>query len=276
MYRYFTISIFLCVLATGVEAQSFAVADSLMAAGDYALAAVEYERCVYLSESREATRTALERKAECFKKAGNYRKAADITERYVSRYADFRQLALCRFLDNDFISAAFAVDRCEMVCDTLGEDMLLMKMLALNGQALYDSAHAVGMLLADRHRELTGSDMAPMIDSLYSKTPRLKKESLGWLLSLVPGLGHAYAGEYGLAAVAFLMNAAALGFGVWQVYEGCYITAWLGGAGLLSVTYPGAMRSAEYGVRKANYECTSTFNAACRQRVMDALFGSCE
>ena len=203
MYRYFTIFIFLCALATGIdaEAQSFARADSLMAAGEYEWAAVEYERCVYLSESREATRTALERKAECFKRAGNYRRAADALERYASSYADFRQLALCRYLDGDFTSAAFTVDRCEMIHDTLGEDMLLIRLLALNEQALYDSAHAAGRALAARHLEATGEDIGPLVDSLYSRSPRLKSESLGWYLSLLPGLGHVYAGEYVLGTV---------------------------------------------------------------------------
>lgn len=275
MYRYFTISIFLFALAIGIDAgaQSFARADSLMAAGEYEWAAVEYERCVYLAESREATRTALERKAECFKRAGNYRRAGDALERYASSYADFQQLALCRYLDGDFTSAAFAVDRCEMIHDTLGEDMLLIRMLALNEQGLYDSARDAGRELAAKHLAATGVDVHPMLDSVYGRVPRLKSERLGWYLSFIPGLGHAYAGEYGLGAAAFVMNAAALGFGVWQAFEGCWLTAWLGGAGLLSATFPGAMHSAEHYVRKYNHEHTTAFNRSFKSTVMDALEG---
>ena len=271
MYRYFTIFIFLCALATVTDAQSFAKADSLFANGSYEQAAVEYERCVYLSESRQATRTALERKAECFKRLGNYRRAADVMNRYANKYAELQQLALCRYLDGSFSDAAFVVDRCEMICDTLGEDMLLLKMLALNEQGLYDSARTVSRQLVAHHLAATGEDISFIIDSIYNKKPHLKSEKLGWYLSLVPGLGHVYAGEYGLGAVAFLMNAACLGFGVWQVFEGCYITAYLGGAGLLSVTYPGAMRSATYYIEKANYERMSAFNEGCKQSVMNAL-----
>ena len=271
MYRYFTIFIFLCALATATDAQSFAKADSLFAKGSYEQASVEYERCVYLSESREATRRALERKAECFKRLGNYRRAADVMERYAASYAELQQIALCRYLDGDFTSSAFAVDRCEMLHDTLGEDMLLLKMLALNEQALYDSARAAGNQLAATHLAATGEDITHIIDSIYIKKPRLKSETLGWYLSLVPGLGHVYAGQYGLGAAAFAMNAAALAFGVWQVFEGCYITAYMGGAGLLSITYPGAMRSATHYIRKANYKRTSAFNSGCKESVMNAL-----
>lgn len=271
MYRYFTIFIFLCALATATNAQSFAKADSLFANGNYEQASVEYERCVYLSESREATHMALERKAECFKRLGEYGRVADVIERYASSYADLQQIALCRYLDGNYETAAFAVDRCEMLHDTLGEDMLLLKMLALNEQSLYDSAQAVARQLAERHLAVTGEDITYVIDSIYKNKPCLKSERLGWYLSLVPGLGHFYAGEYGLGAAAFLLNAACLGFGVWQVFEGCYITAYLGGAGMLSVTYPGAMRSATYYVQKANYERSSAFNGGCKQSVMDAL-----
>lgn len=271
MYRYFTIFIFLFAPVIAIDAQSFAKADSLYAKGDYGLAAVEYERCVYLSQSREATRTALERKAECFKRAGNYRRAADALERYASSYADFRQLALCRYLDGDFTSAAFTIDRCEMIHDTLGEDMLLIRMLALNGQGLYDSARVAGLELAAKHLAATGEDLGPLLDSIYGCTPHLKSERLGWYLSFIPGLGHAYAGEYGLGAAAFVMNAAVLAFGVWQMFEGCWLTAWLGGAGLLSATFPGAMRSAEHYVRKYNYEHTAAFNCSFKSAVMDAL-----
>lgn len=271
MYRYFTIFIFLCVLLTTANGQSTALADSLMAAGDYDLAVVEYERCVYQAQSRQIKTYALRRKAECFKLLGNYTRAGDALERCAENYTDFVQLSLCRYLAGFYESAAFAANRCEMLCDTVGEDIYLIWMLALNEMSLYDSAHSVAITLAAKHLSATGVDISPIVDSLYSNTPQLKNERLAWYLSLLPGLGHAYAGEYGLGVAAFAMNAALLTFGVWQVFEGCYVTAYMGGAGLLSVTYPGAMRNAEYCVRKYNYKQTSAFNTAIRQVVMAAV-----
>lgn len=271
MSRFCTIFIFLCALATGTNAQSFAFADSLFEAGDYELAAVEYERCVYQSESRQATHEALKRRAESYKRLGRYDKAGDALERCAESYGEFLQLALCRYLAGSYSSAAFAADRCEMLCDSVGEDIYLIKLLALNEQGLYDSARVVADSLVAKHMAATGEDISSLIDSIYACKPHLKSEKLAWYLSFVPGLGHAYAGEYGLGAVALLMNAAALGFGVWQVFEGCYLTAWLGGAGLLSTTYPGAMRSAEHCVKKYNYEHTTTFNRSIKNVLMDAL-----
>lgn len=272
MYRYFTIFIFLCALATGTKAQSFAFADSLFEAGDYELAAVEYERCVYLSESRQTTYEAWKRCAQSYKMLGRYDKAGDALECCVGKtYSDYLQLALYRYLGGYYETSSFVVERCEMLFDTVGEDMYLIKMLALNEQELYDSARVVADSLVAKHFKSTGEDIMPLIDSLYALKPRLKSETLGWYLSLVPGLGHVYAGQYGLGAAALLMNVAALGFGVWQALEGCYITAYLGGAGLLSTTYPGAMRSATHYIKKANYKRTSSFNNGCKEALINAL-----
>lgn len=272
MYRYYTIFIFLCGLATGINAQPSRLADSLFAIADYELAAVEYERCVYRAETREEVHQALVSKAECYKRLGRYGRAADALGRCATDYGDYLQLALCRYLDRDFAAASAAAERCTMLCDSVAEDILLVQMLALNEQSLFDSAATVGLRLAELHRLATGDDISLLIDSVFRSTPRLKSETLCWYLSLIPGLGHAYAGEYGLGLAAFAMNAAVLAFGVWQVYAECYVTAWLGGAGLLSVTYPGAMRSAEHYVRKANYERVLSFNNSTRRSVMDALY----
>ena len=271
MYRYYTIFIFLCALAIGTKAQSFAKADSLFAAGEYEWAAVEYERCVYLSESRQTTHEALRRRAESYKRLGRYDKAGDALERCAESYDEFQQLALCRYLAGHYSTAAFVVDRCEMLFDTVGEDMYLIKILALNEQALYDSARTVADSLAARHLAATGEDIAPLIDSIYALKPHLKSEKLAWYLSFIPGMGHVYAGEVGLGLAAFAMNVAALGFGVWQVFEGCYVTAYMGGAGLLSITYPGAMRSAAHYVKRTNYRRTTRFNGGARETLIDAL-----
>lgn len=271
MYRYSTIFIFLCALVSAANAQSFSMADSLFAAGDYELAAVEYERCVYQSESRQATQQALRKKALCYKALNRYSRAAETQSRCTESYGDWLQLTLYSYLAADFSGAATAAANATMLCDTVGEDLMLLQMLALNELTLYDSARIVADKLVAHHLAATGDDISSIVDSIYSRQPSLKSEKLGWYLSFVPGLGHVYAGEVGLGLAAFAMNAAVLGFGVWQVFEGCYITAYMGGAGLLSVTYPGAMHSAAHYIKRTNYLRTSAFNNSLRQGIMDAM-----
>lgn len=264
MFRYSTTFIFLCVLATAIRGQSFATADSLFDAHDYKLAAVEYERCVFLSQSRSATHTALVRKAQCYKAMGEYGHAATTLERCAREYDDYGQLALCCYLNADFEGALSACEHCRMLKGGLDEDLLLLRVLALNGLQRYDSAHVAALQWSRRHLEASGEDLSPWVDSVYACLPRLKNENVAWYLSFVPGLGHLYAGKYGMGAAAFVLNAAVLGFGVWQVLEKYYLTAYLGGAGLLGTLYPGTMRSAAYYVRQYNYLRTTQFNDAFR------------
>ena len=246
-----------------------AVADSLRAAGCYDLAAVEYERCLFRPGTMADVRLALVRKAHCQKAAGRYAQAAQTIGRYAQHPADYCQQGLCHYLAGNFSAAATSLDYARMLSERVGEDVLLLQVLTLNALQLYDSARAVATLLADTYRASTGDDIAPILDSLFLLTPKLKSENTARWLSFVPGLGHYYAGEYGVGTAAFLLNAALLGFGVWQVFERCYLTAYVGGAGLLSATFPGAMRSAQHYVRKRNHRLTSAFNAAFRDALLE-------
>ncbi|MBQ9417681.1 MAG: tetratricopeptide repeat protein [Bacteroidales bacterium] len=269
--RYSTIFIFLFVLTIAANGQSSAVADSLFAAGDYTSAAVEYERCYYLATSRTNGRTALENKAQCYKRMGSFDRAAATLERYATTYDDYQQLALCQYLASDFEKAAASIVRCQALADTIGTDLLLIKTLTLNELLLYDSALSTALTLASQQMKRPAFELAHQLYTLYSTRPQAKSEQTARRLSYIPGMGHLYARQWDLGMTAFTLNAALLSFGVWQVIEGCYLTAWVGGAGLLSATYPGQMRSAEAATRQYNRQQADTFNAKARQFLLDTF-----
>ncbi len=271
MSKFYTIFIFLCAAVSAVSGQVFREADSLREAGNLALAAVEYERCAYQADSRDDFRQALQRKAQCYQALARYDRAAATVARYASCYEDYYRQMFYLYLDGKFQETAELAERTEMLYGHAGEDILLLRMLSLNELTLYDSAHVVALRLASLHAAEGHGDITDLIDSFYARTPRLKSENMAWWLSFCPGMGLAYAGEWWLGTVAFAINAAALGFGVWQVFEHCYVTAYMGGAGLLSATFPGQMHSAEYYVRKNNYRRSSAFNKSFKQRVIDAF-----
>lgn len=268
MCKYSTIFTFLFALTIAANAQQVGIADSLYGAGEYEAAAVEYERCYYLATSRADKHSALVHKAQCYKQTGNFGKAATTIKRYATTYADNLQLALCHFLNSDFGDAASAIATCEAMSDSISNDLLLIKVLTLNELSLYDSAYRVALCLAARKEKSTGHDMSLLVDSLYAEKPKLKSEQLAQYLSFLPGLGHIYANQWGLGAIDFAINAALISFGIWQVYERCYLTAWIGGAGLFSATYRGSMRSATQYVRKYNYQRCTAFNKSTRQTLL--------
>lgn len=270
MFRYCIISIFLCATVIVADAQDFGLADSLMRTANYERAAVEYERCIYLSTDAQTSTRALRSKAECYKCMARYDRAADVLERCAQNYDDHLQLALCLYLGEKFQKVIETAENAQFLFDTVTADMLLLQTLALNEIGLYDSAHSVALrmvaLLPDRDECLRNS-----VETIYAHAPRLKKEATARWLSLCPGLGHLYAGYPLKAATALAINSAAIGFGIWQTVEGYYLTAYLGGAGLLSVTWPGTMRSAELHARKTNERRMAGFNRQCRERLVDTL-----
>lgn len=269
MFKSSTISIFLFAIAIVANAQDFHRADSLMQIGNYELSAIEYERCYYTSVSAEYSKIALLRKAECYKKMQNYTQAAATLKRCAETYDELLQTTLCLYLSGQF---AAAVENAENICltfDTVSSDLLLLQTLSLNEMGLYDSAHAVALRLAATLPPEESDNMRALVDDSYSHAPQLKNENTARWLSIIPGLGHLYAGYPLEAATAFVINSAALGFGIVQIFNRCYITAYIGGAGLLSATYPGSMRSAEQHTKNKNQQLSTQFNQQCRKRLID-------
>lgn len=68
-------------------------------------------------------------------------------------------------------------------------------------------------------------------------------ETARWL-SLIPGLGHFYAGAVGEGFFSMALNAASIAFVAMELSSGLYVGAFLGGGILLSQTYLGATERA--------------------------------
>lgn len=276
MYRFYITFIFLCVthFAGSLSAQnsSFcAKADSLFEEKNYRLACVEYERCFYLTSSQEQSYYALKQKSLCCKALQQYSKAADILLRVAKDYEDFYQISLCYYLGDDYAKSLEVVATAEMLFDTIKEDIVLIKLLAQNELQDYDNAKLTAKTLNTLHVKSVNEDLTPLIDSLYAQLPKKKSERVAEILSFIPGLGQIYAGEYlqGLAALG--LNAVALGFGVWQIFDKCYITAYVGGVGGLSMVYPGARTSGVNSVKKYNYRQFQQFNTQFKTILIDNL-----
>ena len=264
-FRYFTIFIFLCATVSVTEAQH--LADSLFRAGCYSKAAMEYERMVFEAQSRDEVLNALLGKAQCQKAMGHYADAASTLKRTAVTEATLAQLLVCLYLSEQYHEAAQLFEDYMIESDSIDNSLLLIYIFTLNELYRYNDSHAAALELAGRCRVID----ALLVDSIYSLAPKQKKEQTAQWLSIVPGLGHLYAGYPLEALTALLLNGAALGFGVWQVFKSCYFTAWLGGAGLLASTYPGNMTSAKLHVRKRNFHRNDSFNRMCKEKLTAAF-----
>ena len=278
MPRYYILFIFLSVIISGTESlfpqtsdADFTVADAYFSRKDYESAAAEYERVFYNSDSREISHKALQQKALCRKLSGKYKEAAMTLERMPEDYADYYQIALCYYLSNDFAKSGYTITKCELYYDTLKEDMLLIKILTLNELNDYVNSKIAAEQLAQLLKNKTDVDISPFIDSLYSDLPKFKNEKTAKFLAFIPGFAQIYAGETAKGLAAFTLNAASIGFGIWQFIDRCYLTAYLGGAGMLSVVYPGAVKNGMYEIREYNRKKASQFNMKFRQKLIPTV-----
>ncbi|MCR5560294.1 MAG: hypothetical protein K6F58_00520 [Bacteroidales bacterium] len=71
-----------------------------------------------------------------------------------------------------------------------------------------------------------------------SGSPRHRSEDLAMILSVIPGAGLAYAGDWTGAGKAFLAGGTTIALGVGAFLSGLYVTAFLGGGMLLYTILP--------------------------------------
>lgn len=145
---------------------------------------------------------------------------------------------------------------------------LLMQVLVYNELSRYQDAKIKAKqwvkTLEEGNKDKTRVVDEKLIDDIYANIPKQKSEKIGKFLSYFPGLGHLYAGYPVEGIACFVLNASILTFGVYEAYNAYYLTAYLGGAGMLSGTYFGGYARANYLIRKHNYKVTKAFNDKVR------------
>ena len=79
-----------------------------------------------------------------------------------------------------------------------------------------------------------------------------KSEDAAMLLSILPGVGNAYAGDWRNAAKYLLLNSSIIFLGAGAFASGLYVSTFLGGGMLLYTTLPASTDKAVRAVREGN------------------------
>jgi hypothetical protein len=275
--QYFITFIFLCVPSL-INAQDsiFDIADKLFEQKDYKNAALEYERIVYNSTSKQDQNQALFKKATSYKENNNYLKASQTLDRIQTfsltpeqQETYYYEKMLCYYLNEEFEKASSTIEDMYLNIDSSKvTNTLLIQVFIYNELSRYQDAKIKAKqwvkTFEKGNKENKKIIDERLIDDIYANIPKQKSEKIGKILSYFPGLGHLYAG-YPIEGIAcFVMNASIIAFGVYEAYNAYYLTAYLGGAGILSGTYFGGYARANYLIRKHNYKVTKAFNDKVR------------
>ncbi|MEI6574687.1 MAG: hypothetical protein WCO63_00750 [Bacteroidota bacterium] len=273
------IFIFLCVPYSIRAEDAQRKADSLYRAGAYYEASLEYERSYFLASDPAQRCLALLEKAECLKQIGEYSKAAarlrevphfGVSDSLFSRLA--YQIALCDYLAGDFQAARAALTENDLSFINKGDSQnaCLLKVLIWNELHQYDSAQLTAIQYV--RNTISNAEEAAKYETslnyLYKprRIPKIRNaESAVWMSRFIPGLGQTWLGYPGEGSISFLLNASALGLGIYGIISGYPITGYFLGASFLQKFYFGGLNRTEYLAGRRNYAVTKAFNDSVRK-----------
>lgn len=268
--KYSLIFIFLCALSS-TKAEVL-LPDSLFATGNYKLASLEYERLISKATEAKDLNALRYKRAKCFKLLGEYSKA-QVEFSKVSYWALSDTLsaiyhyesALCDYLAGSFTNALFQTDQINttlIVDNNMRANIAFIRTLSYNELMQWDNAKAQAISYVKMvHSKAVSDSIENILENYYKRKnlPRLKSEKRANLYRMLPGLGQAYVGRPMEGAVNFTLNLAFLSFGVWQIFEGYYLTGYFVGAiGMNKVYFGGHARTAIL-LEKHNYRVKKEF-----------------
>jgi len=275
---YYCICTFLFAVSTfkiNASQSRFEKVDSLLLASDLLGAVVECEKIAFYSDSVEIKALACLKQVECYKTFEQYEKAKNVATGFVisfslSKEIQFElrfQTALCAHLSGNYnetdLHLAF-LDAANFDSTLNRKTYLLRAFNAIELRKFEESKNWLEKMIITHAVDRQHKDsLLNGLEILYSKKnlPKIKSEKKAYWLGLVPGLGHIYAGEYKEALSAFMLNLAALSFGVFQIYNGYYLTGYFVGAGILVKLYYGSKERKDYLVEKRNFKEIKQFKS---------------
>jgi hypothetical protein len=275
--RFSCIFIFLCALFTAGKAQSaFRNADSLFVMKSYRNAVIEYEREIYLENNHLITNHAIYRKALCYKALGEFSKASQQLQR-ITYYATSDSAQFLYHYETascSFLAGKFEETRSQLLqIKQYTKDTLLVKktylLEALNFDELAEYLPARESLFKyfeSIYSKRKADSLKGVYANYYSEQglPKFKSQKTANTLEYFPGLGLFYAGYPMHGTFNFLLNAACLAGGIYEIYYGFYFTGYFAGAALLNKFYFGGRNLTINKINAHNYKVKRDFNDRIR------------
>lgn len=248
-------------------------------AGNFARAALEYERVIFGTTDPNTINTALFGRARSFKQMQQFANASAELRRIImfalspeELFYYFYEKILCYYLGGSFYEARGAIEEMHLFIEDYAScnPTLILQVLVYNELQQWDQARIVALRFAYCFPEPQRDSLKTIIEQMYSprNLPNLKSRRMANVLAFIPGLAHIYTGNWVEGMVSFLLNSAALTFGVYEVLNGFFITGYLVGAGILSATYFGGFGRAAFLVDKYNHNAIRSFNNNVRQNLL--------
>jgi tetratricopeptide (TPR) repeat protein len=274
--KYCLICVFLCrsLSAFTADIHKGNCADSLLAAGNYKLAALEYERAFYATQDDALQCEALLKKSYCYKSAGDFDKGAQTLQRInLSFISDSMQYK---------VRHEHALD-CYLAGKFEDADELLMQInYYTKNKDLADNSLYLDILNKNELQEWKASDSLFMIYlkvnniSIDSNTinqllkkPRLLNEKTAEIISfIVPCSGQIYSGHV-LRGLSSIILQGGVGWFTYDcIKDGFYLSGVFMGFTVFQMLYFGGANYAYYLAEKKNVDKITMYNKKIRDFIL--------
>lgn len=287
----FSIFIFLSVvfsikLSAQKEDSSFALADEYFSSEKYLKASIEYERVLYKNtENPKLSNTVHYKKALCYR----------FLKRYEDALSELNRISL--FHTSDTLKNKILYEKSfNLLLQDKPQEALLhirqininslpsnskknilpLKILILNKCRVWDKAeetfskwiYSLNLAQDEKQRWIDTLSLIYNEKNLPKDYSAKKAHNLS---RFIPGAGQVYTGNIWEGAGSFIFNAATLGAGIHQVWNGFYFTGYIGGFGIFYKSYFGGMeRASNLAKEKKETEMTK-FNNDCAKIISQIL-----
>lgn len=290
--RSFSICIFLCVLLSTISsfgADYFSNALKMFSEGRFFEASIEFERAVFYENDNNRIARSRYYKALCYKGLGETKKALgelngiNLLPLPDSLFLMIRyEQAFCNFLNKDPGQSLWNLEdiRARYSDSLQTMDMVPLNIISLNALRKWDDAITLWEYYID-HSSLDVADRGVFkeeIKLLYHKRniPKYRSPRKAEILSrFIPGSGQIYAGGVFEGSFNFFMNAAVLGFSLYEFSIKYYFTGYLAGLAIFNTTYHSGMHRAYLLASQKNQVSVDKFNLRVNsvlKEIMDAAY----
>lgn len=280
---FYSTCIFLCAIFSETKAQPalqrfFTAADTLMQQSRFSDAALAYERCVFACHDTnpEWQNRALLKKAMAYKAQGNFAQTLQTLYRInfyqltdSARLATGYEIVLNAYLTGQFTDAESQLQQLAYFIPdsaTFNQQLLFLKILVLNELQKWPEAKTAftQYLILNRH--------PPELANIYydfMRRPRLKNPQKARRLStFMPGVGQLYGGNVGAGLLNLGLQLGLLSFGVYEIWQGYYLTGFGTGLALTQAFYFGGIENAETVTKRKNKEKIARYNNRIKQFIL--------
>lgn len=219
------------------------------------------------------------KKTECYKQLGENNLAFETIDRIPLfgltdsiRFEILFQKALCAYLSEQFTLANSYLIQIQSISLVKIKNNFLkvnfLQILVFNEQRNWTASKEILISIKDSLNNIEHYDI---LVSNYSKKniPKMRNKETQFWISFLPGAGIAYAGKPIEGIFNFTINAAALAFGVYQVYYKYYLTGYFGSTFLLQKFYMGGRKRGEFLLEKRNYLKAKDFNEKIKNELVE-------